>query len=50
MSKVRGPKKQLAHSVKRCGSKHPQQIKRIKDMHPQSIERMSATQEEQEEK
>ena len=50
MSKIKGPRKQLAHSVKRCGSKHPQKIRRIKDLQPQGIERMSATQEEQEEK
>ena len=38
MGKVKGPKKQLAKSIKRCTKKHPQGISRDKQ-HPQHLQR-----------
>ena len=38
MSKVKGPKKQLAKSIRKCTKKHPQSISRIKKQ-PQGLQR-----------
>ena len=38
MAKVKGPKKQLAKSIKKCTKKHPQGISRDKQ-HPQHLQR-----------
>ena len=53
MAKIKGPKKQLAKSIRKCTKKHPQSISRMKK-HPSGLQRFLTSedlaQEEQEEK
>ena len=47
MTKIKGPKKQLAKSCSKLKKRHPQNKKRICNLHPQNLERMNAEQEEE---
>ena len=47
MSKIKGPKKQLAKSCSKLKKRHPQSIKRTTTMHPQGLETMIPTQNEE---
>lgn len=47
MSKIKGPKKQLAKSCSKLKRRHPQGIKRTCNLHPQNLETLVPTKNEE---